>query len=1272
MGLRLVLGRAGSGKAEFCRQEIGAELKKDPAGFPLLYIVPAQATFQAEYALFAASGLGGSMRAQVFSFRRLAWKVLQEVGGSKHLFIDDLGKGMVLRKVLEKNRPGLKVLKHAGEQGGVLENLVELSNELKRAGVTVSQLRETFLNRLAAGEKLPVLFRDKMNDLLLLLAAAAEELGDQYLDAEDYLDLLAEQAAHSSFLKGAAIWLDGFHQFTNQEHGVLAALLRVSRAVTVTLCLDGEHPPGEQPDELDPFYPVAQAYRKLLQTAAACRLPVEKIILKKRKHSRFHGRPELAHLEQNLFHYPVKPYAGKTADFLGLAAAPNRRCEVESLARELIWRARDEGCRWRDFAVICSSLDDYRDLIATIFGDYDIPFFIDRQRSVLHHPLVEFVRSALEIVNRNWRYSAVFRCFKTGFLFPPGQGKAGRQKWRERTDQLENYVLACGIQGGAWRQVEPWRFSMRDTLDSGAEEAGADEEKILSAEAAYLQLIQATRQKLSGPLLRFEEEFKAAATVKGKTTALYGLLAENDAWERLELWSREALDSGNPERAREHLQVYKGLIALFDQLVEIMGEEKCGTALYARLVETGLESLRLSLVPPSLDQVFVGDLERSRPGPVRYGHLLGANDGLLPAPPREDGIFSDEEREIAGGWGLELAPGARRRLLDEQFLIYMSLTRAVDGLRVSYPLGDEEGRTLMPSLLVMHLKELFPSLAEELLSMEPPGGGADAGSREAGVGGGEAGTMVDAAGGKTGLVDDEEDSAGVVAVDAGGESDVAAIDGGDDVETAAAAAAEDYETAVSEETGAAGQGAVALLAYVAHPRRALSHLAVQLSRWKRGEALHPFWWDLYNWYTAKKTWRAETEKLLGGVFYHNVEQPLRAETSRQLYGPHLRASVSRLELFRACPFAHFVAYGLRLRERPVYRLEAPDIGRFFHAVLRNFTLSLQEKGLNWGELERDECLQLVAAEVEHLVPRLQQEILLSSGRYRYLAGKLRETVGETVLILGEQDRHSSFKPVGVELFFGKGGTIPGMNLELDDGSRVELIGRIDRLDLARDREGRAYLRVIDYKAGRTGFSLAEVYHGLALQLFVYLDVVLFHAPQWLKVEALPGGLLYFRVHAPLIRVPHPLSPEEIEIENRKRYKMKGMILADTEVARLMDSSLQTGYSAFIPVALTKKGGFYKNSSIFTADRYSLLQSYLRRLIGATAEAIIGGEVAILPYSLGKNKACTYCPYRAICQFDLSLAENEYRLLREEKAEAIWSGLEKIQGEAGREQDKDGK
>ncbi|MGI6327339.1 MAG: helicase-exonuclease AddAB subunit AddB, partial [Dethiobacteria bacterium] len=569
MGLRLVLGRAGSGKSKLCQEEIVRELKERPDGFPLIYIVPEQATFQEEYALATAPGLGGMIRAQVLSFRRLAWKVMQEVGGGKRLFIDDTGKGMVLRRVLEKQRSRLRIFRHAGEQAGVLENLVQLYNELKRSCIPLSQLREVFQKRVEAGADLPSLFQEKMSDLLLILEEAEKELAGLYIDAEDYLNLLVELLPRSAYITEAEVWVDGFYGFTNQEYAVLEGLLGHCRRVTVTACLDRFRSPGEVLDELDPFYPAALTCRRLQQLADRCRIPVEKVTLEKGPLTRFAGSPELAYLEQKLHSYPVIPYKGEIS-CLTLAAAPNRRCEVESLAREMIRRCRDEGYRWRDMAVIVSELDDYCDVITTVFGDYHIPFFLDQKRPVIHHPLVEFIRSSMEVANRNWRYDAVFRCIKTEFLLPAGGDAHLRRRWRERADRLENYVLACGIQGRPWLQDEPWGYLIRDTL----EEEGDEVDKPSAGEQAFLQQINETRQKVSAPLLHFQEKFKQAATVREKTAALYGLLQEAGVWERLELWSEEALEKEDAQKAREHQQVYKGIVGLLDQLVEIMGEEK--------------------------------------------------------------------------------------------------------------------------------------------------------------------------------------------------------------------------------------------------------------------------------------------------------------------------------------------------------------------------------------------------------------------------------------------------------------------------------------------------------------------------------------------------------------------------------------------------------------------------------------------------------------------------------------------------------------------------
>ncbi|MDO9536305.1 MAG: exodeoxyribonuclease V subunit gamma [Bacillota bacterium] len=1261
MGLRLIIGRAGTGKSELCLREIAENLKERPDGSPLIYIVPEQATFQAEYALNTSYGLQGTIRAQVLSFRRLAWKVMQESGGGKRLFIDDTGKGMVLRKVLEKRKGDLKVFRHAGEQAGVLENLIEIFNELKRSCIPVSQFRETFHKRLNAGENLPSLFKEKMNDLILILEGIIGELGENYLDAEDYLDLLTLQMPGSSFLKGAEVWVDGFYGFTNQEYNVLEGLLRRCPRVTVTACLDRDRPPEEKLDELDPFYPVAVTCRKVQHRAEACLLPVEKVTMEGEQtwdggtgplsqaggeQASWDKEPvplsqDLVYLERNLQRYPVKPYGGEMRS-LSLAAAPNRRCEVESMAREMIRRVRDEGFRWRDMAVIVNDLGDYGDTVSTVFADYNIPIFLDQKRTVMHHPLVEFIRSAMKVVNRNWRYDAVFRCIKTEFPLPRFKDGEDVKKWRERADRLENYVLAFGIQGTPWLWDKPWEYRERDSL----EDDGETGERISEGEDTYLKMINETRWELSGPLVRFQEQFRKAVTVREKTSALYGLMEDVNAWERLEYWSKKAMDLGNPEKAREHLQVYKGIIELMDQVVEIMGEEKISSALFARIVESGLEALRLSLVPPSLDQVLIGNMERSRSGHVKLVYLLGVNDGVLPSRPREDGILSEEEREAMSGWGLELAPGSRRRLFDEQYLIYMALTRASEGLRISYPLADEEGRSLVPSLLLAHLKEIFPSLREDFVSAEPENPNLICDSEFGSDFSGTDVTYKTSSCHEHGLSESCKDG------------DNENHDGSNNtVNEVGDAAGENVKGNVGE--NAAGDGADAgLLSYLAHPRRTLSHLAVQLSRWKKGAEIHTLWWEVYNWYSREASWREQAGRLLGGIFYENRENPLSVETSMKVYGKHLRASVSRLERFRACPFSHFISHGLRLKERQTYKLESPDIGRFFHAALRNFAVSLQGKGLEWGGLSRDECLKLAAEEVERLVPRLQKEILLSSGRYRYLAEKLSDTVGRAVVVLGEHASRSSFRPVGLEISFGRGGTLPEQSFELENDVRVELAGRIDRVDLAYDDQGRAFLRVIDYKSGRNQLKLPEIFYGLSLQMLTYLDIVLTHALQWLGEEALPAGVLYFRVHTPMINTSGPLPPDKIEQEIRKCYKMNGLVLEDPEVVQLMDNLLESGYSEIIPVGLSKDKIFYKNSSTLTEERFNLLRRHIHHLIKATTQNMASGQVDILPYRLGKKKACTYCPYKGVCQFDTALEGNNFRILRNEEKELIWQNLEK--------------
>ncbi len=362
-----------------------------------------------------------------------------------------------------------------------------------------------------------------------------------------------------------------------------------------------------------------------------------------------------------------------------------------------------------------------------------------------------------------------------------------------------------------------------------------------------------------------------------------------------------------------------------------------------------------------------------------------------------------------------------------------------------------------------------------------------------------------------------------------------------------------------------------------------------------------------------------------------------------------------MEVFQGCPFSHFANYGLQLKERKVFRLESPDIGDLFHAALKNIADSLRINGIDWRDLTEEQCDKLAAKAVEELAPRLQKEILLSSNRYHYIMHKLQKIISRASKILSDHAKASGFAPVGIELGFGKKGPLPPISFHLDNGSTMELVGRIDRVDKAESSKG-VLLRVIDYKSSQKALNLTEVYYGLALQMLTYLDVIITHSKDWIGTTAKPAGVLYFHIHDPLIHSNKVLPEDKIEEEIFKRFKMKGLLLGDEESVRLMDQSLGTGYSQIVSAAIKKDGSFYSNSQVASEEELGYLRNHVRGVFKNTGNRITNGEIDIAPYKLKDKTPCTFCPFKSVCQFDQSLEENNYRVLPNESKEVI---LERI-------------
>lgn len=1147
MSLRLIIGRAGSGKTTKCLNEIREQLRQQPAGPPIIYLVPEQMTFQSEYALVETPGLGGMIRAQVLSFTRLAWRVLQETGGMSRYHLNETGVRMLLRKIVEKQKEELVLFARATDKHGFIEQLEEMLIECKRYCITPAQLEETEMqlrHRASAPEKV---LADKLKDLRLIYAEFERQLLQRYVDSEDYLRLLAEKIPQSRYIQEADIYVDGFHHFTPQEYMVLEQLLCCAKRVTVALTVDA--PYNEHlPHDLHLFRMTGKTYHELRNIALLNNVSIEE--LEMLQENVRHRDEALRHLEM---HYDARPAVSfpRDSESVQIYQATNRRAEVEGIAREIIRLARDERYRYREMAILVRNSEDYRDLFHTIFADYNIPYFIDEKESMMHHPFIELIRASLEAVHTNWRYEAIFRAVKTDLFFPPDSDV---QAMREAMDQLENYVLGQGIYGAKW--LERWTYRRYRGLE-GISVPQTNEEK------AFEEKLNEWREMVAVPLLTLQKRLQKAKTGRDMCEALYLYFEQLDIPKKLEKLRDEAEQNGQLLEARHHEQAWGAVIELLDQYVEILGEEAMPLKLFAAIIETGLDSLQFSLVPPAIDQVLIAHFDRSRLTDVKCVFIIGVNEGVIPAKKSDGGMLSEQDRELLHHFSVRVAPPSREQLLDEPFALYLALASPSERLYMTYPLADEEGKSLLPSMFIKRMKEMFPSILEKQWGNEP------------------------------------------------------------------------LSLSLEEQ-----------LSFITNHLTTLKSLAVQLQAWKRQYSVEPIWWDVYNCYTEQGEWKERAKKVLRALFYENKPKKLEKAIGKKLYGHKIKASVSRVEQFNRCPFAHFASYGLRLKERNVFRLEAPDVGQLFHYALKMITERIRAEKLDWAELSKQQCEKLSYEAVEQIVPYIQQEILLSSHRYHYVKRKLQRIMARTTSVLSEQAKRSGFAPLEVELQFGDNGPLPSLLFPLADGTVLELVGRIDRIDRAESSRG-VLLRVIDYKSSHKKLDFTEIYYGLTLQMLAYLDVIIEYAEQLVGTNAFPAGVLYFHIHNPIIKSPNGiLKAEEAEQKILESFKMNGLLLEDYEAIQLMDKTIDVGKgSAIVPVKINKDGSVSKTSAVVSEQEFALLRRHVRTIFQQVGMQMIDGVVDIAPYKRKSETACQYCEFKAVCQLDESLDQDRYRLLK---------------------------
>ncbi|WP_310604007.1 helicase-exonuclease AddAB subunit AddB [Anaerosporobacter sp.] len=1149
MSLQLILGSSGAGKSHRLYEEIIKDSIKNPE-INYLVVVPEQFTMQTQRDMVAAHPNHGIMNIDILSFMRLAYRVFDELGGQNKTVLEDTGKSMILRKVVENNREELNIFQSNVRKQGFISELKSMLSEIYQYSISSEQLEKT-IEQVA---KRPML-QNKLQDILTIYKGFSEYIQEKYITTEEILDVLYEKVENSKFVRDSVICFDGFTGFTPSQTKLLTKLIRLCKKVYVTVTIDERE--QTVPDaEYQLFHLSKKTIASLKEIAVNEQVSIDKAIWVKgvgatKTPYRFLESPGLAALEKNLFRYPRIPYKQEVED-VSIHVANNPMQEVAFTIVQIKRLIREEGYRYKDIAVVSGDIGTYGRIIEKDYEQEGIPFFIDNKKGILANPAVRLIREVLEVIQRDFSYEAMFRYLRCEMV----------DISREEVDNLENYALAMGIRGfGLWNKEWDRSYKSRSKID-------------------FIRLNEARKKAIVGL-----EELRAVvknkeSNVKEISTAICKFLIEKQVSEKLADYTTRFEDMGRLSLAKEYKQVYRMILDLFDKMVELLGDEMIPIDEYSKLLDTGFEEIKVGIIPPSIDQIVVGDIERTRLKDIKALFFLGVNDGLIPKSSDSGGLISDMEREILLQHEVELAPTKRQKTFTEQFYLYLNLTKPNKHLYVTYSKVGMDGKAKKVSYLISKLKQLFPNMPVQ-------------------------------------DCDNQKDN----------------------------------------------------LAYILATRQGISYVIEQIRLFcEGGHSLEneTTFKELYSWYCADEGRRNVLATILEGAFYEADENSLPKAVAQVLYGNELSGSVTRLEKYAACAFAHFVSYGLGLLERQEYRLAVPDIGNIFHKAIDIFSNKVKKSEYEWYSIPDEIREQFTTEAVEEAAVDYGNQVILSTKRNAYMLERVMRITKRTIWALCNQVRKGKFQPEAFELQFSFLDDLNTVNVELTEDARMQLQGRIDRVDIYEEPEkNRILVKVIDYKSGHSALDMGQIFYGLQLQLAVYLSASMeLQQKKNPDSQIEPAGVFYYNIDDPIVD-----KTSDVETAILKELRMNGLVNGDMHVSKYLDTSFMDAEgginpsikSDVVPIETNKDGYPTKRSATASSKQFKEMSEYVNHKIVEIGREILEGQAEVNPYKLGDRTACDYCAFQGICGFDVKLPGNRYHQLKKLEKEDVFAEMECIFG-----------
>lgn len=1109
MAIQFILGGTGSGKTTYALKQMKIRNQQNN-GLEFL-IVPEQFTLQAQEELMMKSDSKGLLREEVLSFNRFVYRFYEELGLANHKVMNENGKSLLIRKIIDQHLEDFVWIQLYRKKQPYMDELNTLITECYQY-----DLNEDLLFGMSdkVSERL---LKDKLTDLGKLLKYFKNEMKENFMTNQEAMSRLIEKIPKIEALKDTTITIDSFYGFTPIQYRFIKSLMMVVKDVYICITISETENLKDLRNENELFYESKKVISKIRDIVDELHIEeLPPIFLKGFERS---DSQALSHLSKNLYRYPVKPFTENTTS-IRLVESASIDEEIEVVALRIHQLMTQSGYRYKDIIVLASDLSLYEPKLKKTFDAFELGYFIDKKESIESTFFIQFILSSLLVVRYNFRYEHVFYHLKSLYY-----------KQQREINKIENYCLKYGIKG-----IKSWKANWKEFHE--------DKELIMQ------------------PLFQLHEELQKDTTIEHRIKALYNYFVSLGVYDIHKELAEVKENHNNLQEATKIIKVYELVIESLDEIVQLIGREKTTLEEFVGLIETGISSIKLGQTPPSIDQILVGDLSRTRVKDNKILFVLGMNEGYVPLIKTTNQLLTDQERSLLIGLGLEVAPDQAKSLFKEQMNIYMSLLKAEKLLHISYSRSNDD-MNLRPASLFFMIKKLFPKVKIE-----------------------------------------------------------------------------DAREIINQDHSITREGPLfERLARLASGNQFLDY-EEEISK------LYKYFEKSYN---EREDSRLNPEIFVDGLSYSNTPKPINLlDTKAYLL------SVSELETYASCPYAHYLNYRLHLAERDEYLITMPDIGILFHKCLELYIQKCVLRQLDISQIPIELRNRLIDECIDEVLEDKHNSIFTSSYRNKYLVIKLRRILKRAVWGIEEQLAKSLFRPKDVEYKFdGESNELNALVLRVSPNTSMFLRGVVDRVD-EYETEDSLFISIIDYKSSKKTVDFSLIDSGVQLQLFVYLNVVKEIKENSTSKKVIPSGLYYYQIQDPFVQVD---GEEEVLDTLLKQLRPNGLVLHNEEVISMFDQNIK-GTSSVIPVTMTEKG-ISSRSSTITEEEMEITLDFVNNKSNLIGQKIYQGEIPITPFSYDQSKYCDYCKYHSICRFDPNNINEAYNeIIKDSKANII----EKMKGD----------